>query len=372
MFFLALSYIKILKIPKKILIIIQRSNGDVYLSLSLINALFEYFNSPKIDLLVNDDTLTVARLLPHINFIHTFSYKKKQNMRWSQEKLILKKIYRKYDLSINLTASDRSVIYAFIAAKKSISPVENDNRKSWWKKFILTHHYFFDVNRHILINNLEPLNLLQISHKNIQSAPEISDNVVENVKKKLKNSGIKKFVIFHPSSQYRYKVYPTKLRNELLNLMSQLNIGVIVTGGKSEIDLEIKNSLPKLDNFLNLIGETSMEEYIALSNLSQCYIGMDTLNMHIAASQNKRIFAIFGPTNLRMWSPWSNYLKSSAIFNQPIQTYDNVTIFQAEMSCVACGMAGCNDNFGNSDCLDNISPKLVFDHITKWYKSERI
>ena len=26
------------------------------------------------------------------------------------------------------------------------------------------------------------------------------------------------------------------------------------------------------------------------------------------------------------------------------------------MQCVACGKAGCDDNHGNSDCLDNINP----------------
>jgi len=372
LFFLVLFCIKILKNPKKILIIIQRSNGDVYLSLSLIKALFDYYRSPEIDLLVNDDTLSIANLLPHINFIHIFSYQKKHDRRWVQEQDIIKNIYRKYDLSINLTASDRSVIYALLASKRSISAVEKDNKKSWWKKFLLNHHYFFDTNKHILLNNLQPLNLLKIKHNNIQSAPKISINLINRIKRKIDINGSNEFVIFHPSSQYRYKVYPENLRNELIFLLSKLNITVIVTGGDSEIDREIKNSLPVLDNLINLIGQTSIEEYVALSNMSQCYIGMDTLNMHISASQSKRIFAIFGPTNLRMWSPWSNELRSSAIFNQPLQTYDNVTIFQADMHCVACGMAGCDNNFGNSDCLDNISPKLIFDEISKWYKSERI
>ena len=68
-------------------------------------------------------------------------------------------------MSINLTASDRSVIYALLAGKKSISAIEKDNKKSWWKKSFLTYHYFFDVTKHILCNNLEPLNLLQIDHK---------------------------------------------------------------------------------------------------------------------------------------------------------------------------------------------------------------
>jgi len=94
---------------------------------------------------------------------------------------------------------------------------------------------------------------------------------------------------------------------------------------------------------------------------------MDTLNMHIAAAQNKRIFAIFGPSNLNMWSPWSNQLGLSAKRDKPIQSYGNITIFQANMPCVACGKAGCNDNHGNSDCLDNINPENIFSEVKDWY-----
>jgi heptosyltransferase-3 len=97
------------------------------------------------------------------------------------------------------------------------------------------------------------------------------------------------------------------------------------------------------------------------------YVGMDTLNMHIAASQNKRIFVISGPTNLKMWSPWSNQLKRSASLDMPIQTYGDITIFQANMKCVACGKAGCDDS-GISKCLNNISPKIVFEEVKEWYK----
>ena len=123
-----------MKNPKKILIIIQRSNGDVLLSQALVNNLYEYYKSPQIDLLVNDDTLSVARLLPNINFIHTFSYKKKRENRWKQEKDIRTSICRKYDVSMNLTASDRSVLYAIFSSKNSISAIERNNKKSWWKK----------------------------------------------------------------------------------------------------------------------------------------------------------------------------------------------------------------------------------------------
>ena len=355
---------------KKIIIIIQRSNGDVFLSSSLIKSLYEYYEAPQIDLLVNDDTISISKLIPFIKNIYTFSYQEKLDNRWKQEKNLILKVYKKYDLSINLTASDRSIFYALMAGKKSISAVESDNRKSWWKKIFLTHHYYFDNTKHILSNNLEPLNLLNINFEDIHYPIEASKEVTLNVKKKLKVIKVNNFLIFHPSTQYNYKIYPQNLRDILLSALSKLGVSILITGGNSAIDVDIKKQLPSLPNVFDFIGETSLEEFFALSKLSLGYIGMDTLNMHIAASQNKRIFAIFGPTNLRMWSPWSNQLRLSATQDKPIQTYGNVTIFQADMPCVACDKAGC-DNNGHSDCLDNISPNIIINKIENWYLNSK-
>ena len=86
MYFLVHFYIKTLLKTKRILIIIQRSNGDVFLSANLISSIYDFYTQPIIDLLVNDDTYQVAKLLPHVNLIHTFSYKMKSERRVSQEK----------------------------------------------------------------------------------------------------------------------------------------------------------------------------------------------------------------------------------------------------------------------------------------------
>ena len=352
---------------KQILIIIQRSNGDVLLSQSLISNLFKYYNFPKIDLLVNDDTVALAKILSNVNHIHAFSYKQKKENRWKQEKSIIKKIFRKYDLSINLTSSDRSVMYALFASKTSISAVENSLKKSWWKKLLLDYFYKFDSNRHTLLNNLEPLNLLNIDYLAIQESPALSKSSITNIKHFLNEKNISRFLIFHPSAQYQYKIYPLSYRNKLLTNLSDLGVSILITGGKTKIDYEIKNSLPSLPNVYDLIGETSLDEYFALSSLCDAYIGMDTLNMHIAAAQNKRIFAIFGPTKLSMWSPWSNQIKKSTIIDLPYQNYCNVSIFQANFPCVACGNAGCDDKHGRSICLDNINPNFIFSKIEEWH-----
>ncbi len=351
---------------KTILVIIQRSNGDVLLSAGLINQLKDQFRPEGIDLLVNVDTLPIAKTLPNVREIYTFSYKEKNENKFNQEKKIVKKIYRKYDLSISLTSSDRSVIYALLASKKAISAIEKDNLKTWWKKILLKNYYTFDLNSHILINNLKPLSLLGLNVSSYQSAPMFSQVASTSMQDKLDELKIKKFIIFHPSAQYNYKVYDKNLRDDLLYLLNTLNIAIIISGGKNKIDKKIKASLPKLQNIYDFIGDTSIDEYIYLSLLSEGYIGMDTLNMHIAASQNKRVFAIFGPTKLNMWSPWSNNLQTSAVESKPLQTYDNITIFQADMPCVACGEKGCKNNGLVSECLSNISPRLIFKEIEEW------
>ena len=354
---------------KKILVIIQRSNGDVFLSNTLIQSLYQHYKNSEIDLLVNDDTLPIAKTIANIRQIHTFSYRQKKENRWGQERELISKLFKKYDISINLTASDRSVLYALLFAKRSISAIEADNGKSWWKRRLLSQFYVFDLSHHILINNLKPLQLLGIKHNKVV-IPTRYDSLSKNtIKEKLALRGINHFLIFHPSAQYEYKVYPVDLRNQLLALLNNLNIPIVITGGKSKIDDKIKKNLPLLNNIYDFIGETTMEEYMALSDLSSGYIGVDTLNMHISAAQDKPVFSIFGPTNLKMWSPWSNKLKTSAVSDSPKQIYDKITIFQANMACVACGKAGCGDKHLKSDCLYNIDPLSVFNEVKKWYQS---
>ena len=231
--------------PKKILIIIQRSNGDVLLSASLINQLNENLKPEAIDVLVNLDTLPIAKTLPNIRQIHTFSYQEKNENKFKQEKKIFKKIYRKYDLSINLTSSDRSIIYALLASRNAISAVEKIHSKSWWKKIFLKYYYTFDLQNHILINNLKPLSLLGLDTIKKQVPPQCNQVASSSIRNKLLKLKISKFMIFHPSAQYNYKVYDEKLRNDLLHLLNKLNISIVISGGKTEIDYKIKTSLPK-------------------------------------------------------------------------------------------------------------------------------
>lgn len=353
---------------RNILVIIQRSNGDVFLSSPLVDTLYASYEQPLIDLLVNENTFAIAKTLKNIHRIYTFS---KSRNRITETLKTIQTIYKNYDLSISLTASDRSVFFAVISGKISISATEHSPQKSWWKKLFLNSSYSFDTSRHIVLNNTKSLELLEIGTDRVTVSPKRFPEEERSIMARLKKLGIDQFLIFHPSAQYNYKIYTQQHRNVLLSLLNTLNLPIVVTGGTSELDLKIKAELPELENVCDFIGTTSLEELFALSNLSKAYIGSDTLNMHIAASQNKRIFAIFGPTLLKTWSPWSNELQRNAVSDMPKQTYGNITVFQADMPCVACGLAGCDDSHGPSECLSNIDPHMIYSEVKQWLKTLR-
>ncbi len=360
---------------KRILVIIRRSNGDVLLASPLIQHLHEHYPEAVIDLLVNDDTLGVAKALQPIRQILVYSYRWKTLPKWERLQKtfgLMRVLLRRYDLAISLTATDSSVLYALLAARHAISTIEAESRKNWWKKRLLTGYYLPDPARHTLLNNLEPLRLLGIPVGKIVPTVHHSASSKAAVLAKLQAATIGQFIIFHPSAQYGYKVYPEALRHALLQQLSGLGIPIVVTGAQTALDLQIKATLPVLANVYDWIGATSLDEYIALSNLSLAYVGGDTLNMHIAAAQNKRVFAIFGPTLLGVWSPWSNALQCNATHSQPQQIYGNITVFQADMPCVPCGKKGCDDQQGNSECLQRIEPSKIFAEVNTWWQQEQV
>ena len=87
-------------------------------------------------------------------------------------------------------------------------------------------------------------------------------NTIFDIKKILHTKNIDDFIIFHPSAQYKYKIYPQKLRDQLLEFLSTLGISILVTGSTNNIDTEIKKTLPSLPNVYDFIGETTLSVLI--------------------------------------------------------------------------------------------------------------
>lgn len=357
---------------KRILIIVRRSNGDVLLAAPLLARLAAHYPQAHLDLLVNDDTAAIAKALQPVHQIHVYRNGWRKLGFWPRLRAVLglwRKLWRQYDIAISLTTTDSSTLLARIAAPCAISAVDAQTHKSWWKKRLLTGHYQLDPQQHIILNNMQGLHTLGIPLQTPQLRSHYSEQAKQQVAQRLHTLGIEQFIIFHPAARFAFKTYPKALRHELLTQLSGLGIAIVVTGGNSAWDLQIKAELLQLPHVHDFIAELNLDEYIALSDRALAYVGGDTLNMHLAAAQDKRIFAIFGPTLLNVWSPWSNALGHGTSHSQALQHYGNVTVFQADMPCVPCGKAGCLHDHGKSDCLLRIDPRMIYAEVKHWLET---
>ena len=180
---------------------------------------------------------------------------------------LLQKIFRRYDLAIAFTTNERSNLYAFFAGRTSIGAREKVFAKNWWHRLLLDGGYLIDPQRHILENNLSALSTLGISIDRIVLSATYAGASGQKVQQMLKDFGMDRFIIFHPSGRYRCKSYPEQQRNSLLRLLDSLNIPIIVTGGHSDIDRQVAATLPELKNVRSFIGRLSLEECAALTDL---------------------------------------------------------------------------------------------------------
>ena len=237
-----------MKNNKKILILIRRYHGDLLLCKPLIDILFQ--KGYKVDLLVNGATIEIAKIICPRSKIYPI-YKFKGLIRNLKHNFsLLRKIFRQYDFSISLTTNDRSVLFAILSARKSISVIDEEFIKSFWKKILLDNYYLWNRNEHIILNNLKPLKYLGIGIN--QPITLELDSVSENIQ--YSKFAKKNYIIFHPCAKYSYKTYKEELRNKLIELISKLDIEIVVTGGNTTLDKEISDSIPRLKNVHNLIG----------------------------------------------------------------------------------------------------------------------
>jgi len=131
----------------------------------------------------------------------------------------------------------------------------------------------------------------------------------------------------------------------------------------------VKNELQRASNILqncnhspiNLAGMLTLKQLAALSSLSTLFFGVDSAPMHIAASQNTPVIALFGPSGTFDWGPWPNdwsSLQNPYPEKNGIQYAGHHLVIQQSWDCAPCGQDGC-DGTKISRCLDEIKPETV-------------
>ena len=121
---------------------------------------------------------------------------------------------------------------------------------------------------------------------------------------------------------------------------------IIIFGGPGEEDIakDIEKNL-NIKNYKNLCGKLSIKELCEYIGGLKLFITNDSGPMHIAAAYNVPTVAVFGPTDYKETSPWS----------------ENYKIVTKNLECAPCMKRECP--LGTHDCMKEIKAEDVLKEI---------
>ena len=134
---------------------------------------------------------------------------------------------------------------------------------------------------------------------------------------------------------------------QLINLLlHQTDFKVVLIGGQMELaKLSTLKEILLSDRVFNLVGKTSINESIALSQVCDLVVGVDTGMQHIAAAAGTRTLSIFGPTNPRTHGA---YAENSHFIDAEGCAYKYCYGTKKYINCTY------------RKCLSDIKPEMVF------------
>jgi heptosyltransferase-2 len=147
---------------------------------------------------------------------------------------------------------------------------------------------------------------------------------------------------FNPGAAYGpAKCWPVERYGKLAAILAEeLNavIPVFGTAADSATAAAIQSFAP--EHVIDLAGNTSLAEAMALIGVCDCFVTNDSGLMHVAAAQQTPLVAIFGSTDPIATGPFS----------------DRTVIIQKKLDCQPCFKTHCKSDFR---CMHNIEVEDV-------------
>lgn len=333
---------------RRVLVVKLRHHGDVLLASPVFTVLKNRAPHAEIDALVYADTREMLSEHPAISVLHTVDRDGKRAGPWkrlAQEWRLLRRLRaRRYDLLIHLTENPRGAWLAYLLGVPYgvVRDYRPKRGRLWHAGF--SHRYRIPARpRHTVEIHLDALRRLGIQpaaeeRRLVLVAGAQAERAVAEL---LGRYGLapKGFIHIHPTSRWLFKCWEPQKNAELINALEERGERVVLTAAPEPQELEfVRQIATRLRRpVVDLSGRLSLKELAALTAQAKCFIGVDSLPMHIAAAMQTPVVALFGPSGDLEWGPWMVKAR----------------VLTSNHSCRPCGLDGCG-NGKVSECLTAI------------------
>lgn len=348
--------------PTTILIANIRLIGDVILTTPLIGLLNDAYPGAAIDLLVNRGTGEFLEKDPRVR---TVIYSDGRETGTGRERTrYLGRIFRRYDLAINMNASDRGNIAVTMAGKKRRIGFYTSGSvmKSLWQRLLLTHPLPFPDDIPVARYCQIVARALDIPHERMAVKVCWDEGDEARVNGLLEERGVAKpFFVVHPFARWIYKFWDFERFAAVSDAMCErYGLQPVWTSAPSPQEkAQLADAAARCRHKPVLLGgELTLNQMTCLLGRAAFYLGLDTAISHLAASVGTPMVALYGPTFTSRWFPWYNDGPSDqeCPAGRGILRRGHIVVLQKEWECIPCGKAGCDDSGTSpSPCIQEFS-----------------
>jgi len=338
---------------RRALVIKLRHHGDVLLTSPVFTTLADQIPGIEIDALVYAETAPMLEDHPAIAQIHGIDRAWKRqgsSEQWRQERALHRRLReRGYDLIVHLTESLRGARLARrLKPRYSVARRYRDKRGRWWVNSF-THAYTIPKQpRHTVEVHLDALRRLGIYPTPAQRRLVIVPGAEAegHVDTLMERHGLdpRGFILVHPTSRWLFKGWSRQGFADVIDTLHLAGHRVALSAAPDDREMTVVREILELASapVVDLAGQLSLKDLAALIDRARCFVGLDSVPMHIAAATHTPAVALFGPSCEKTWGPW---MAPHRVLTTPV-------------TCRPCGLDGCG-NGKLSDCLMTIPASRV-------------
>jgi len=354
-------------------VICLRRLGDVLLATPLIRSLRTAYPEARIDALVFASTAAALEGNPDLDQVIAWPTHAGLGQTWR----IARPLFRRYDLAVSVTASDRAQFLAVWASSHRAVTVQAGFERAWLNPLRVT---YAPGSLHTVKQGLRLAELLGVATVPDVVPPRAGSNarIVDLLGA---NWAARRFAVVHPAPMYRYKAWTFDGWRDLIEALHRRGLRVLLSGGPGAEEQALVAALLDVsrgtndalgDALASLAGKLSLGELADVLAHAAVFVGPDTSITHLASACGTQVIALFGPSSPVAWAPWpqgwSGDEDSPWHLTAPVQRIGKVTVLQGAMGrwpgCIPCLQEGCGRHLSSvSDCLETLPLSRVLDAV---------